>query len=151
MGDQPQLMGDQPLALPRTVVAADHVRRHAPGEGIRHQATDLLQASALAENVLSSGGHAAVRPELLRELVIITSSLAGRRWLRANAANPAVETFTSLNLASDPPTLSSLDQVLSALLWSRFRRAGSDAASRMSHRAASRIPRFGARRNRATA
>ena len=147
-------MGDLPQALPRTVMAADHVRRHASRAGIQHQATDLLQAAAHAENAILGGGGAAVPPELLGELVAITGALAGRRWLRANAASPAVDDFTTLRGTTGTAALPAVDQILSALLWRRFRALG--AASRTSGTAtgdnsASGLARFGARRHRATA
>jgi hypothetical protein len=135
-------------------MAADHVRRHASRAGIQHQATDLLQAAALAENTVLSGGRAAVPPELLGELVAITGALAGRRWLRANAASPAVGAFTTLCAMKETPALPALDQILSALLWRRF--SGLGVASGASgtatgHHSASRLAHFGSRRHRTTA
>lgn len=143
-------MGDLPQALPKTVMAADHVRRHASRAGTQHQATDLLQAAAHAENTVFGGGRAAVPPELLGELVAITSALAGRRWLRANAASPAVDAFTTLSSMKETPALPALDQILSALLWRRFSSPGG-AGTATGHHSASRLARFGARRHRATA
>ena len=147
-------MGELPQALPRTVIAADHVRRHAPRAGIQKQATDLLQAAAGIESIAVSGGRAGVPPGSLRELITLTGALAGRRWLRANAASPAVETFTTLSTATRPPSLPALDQILSALLWCRFSGPGAagDAGRKAEDQlAASRLPRFRARRHRATA
>lgn len=147
-------MGDLPQALPKTVIAADHVRRHADRPAIQNQATDLLQAAARAEIITITGGPSAVPAGVLGELVTLTSALAGRRWLKANAATPAVETFTTLSRAPQPPPLPTLDHVLSALLWSRFSGPGSAAGAGGQDKVnatSSRMPRFGTRRNRATA
>jgi hypothetical protein len=145
-------MGDLPQALPRTVMAADHLRRHASRAGIQRQATDLLQAAARAEATVVSVARASVPPHVLRELIVIASALAGRRWLRANAASPAVETFITLRTAVQPPTLPALDQILSGLLWSRFSGPGAAGRSerRAGHPAAPGTPRSRAR-HRATA
>lgn len=147
-------MGNLPQALPKTVIAADHVRRHAGHPVIKDQATDLLQAAAWAEVLVADGGRSAMPPELLRELFTVTGVLAGRRWLRANAASPAVETFTTLCRAPRVAALPALDQVLSAVLWSRFSipgSAGGVTRKARNHPGSSRLARFGARRHRATA
>jgi hypothetical protein len=145
-------MGDLPQALPKTVIAADNVRRHAPRMAIERRATDLLQAAARAD--IAVPDRRAVPPDLLRELVAISGALAGRKWLRANAASPTVQTFISLSTASRPPDPPVLDQVLSALLWGRFSNLGAASSGRRKtrdHPAGSRLARFGARRHRATA
>jgi hypothetical protein len=159
-------MGDLPQALPRTVIAADHVRRHASRAVIQHQATDLLLAAARAESIAVSGRRAAVPPQLLRELVAITGALAGRKWLKANAASAAVETFAAVNAEPGLPALPALDHALSALLWSRFSGPATAAGATIttvspttrgtggkggSVAAGTRLLRFGARRHKATA
>lgn len=147
-------MGTLPQALPRTVIAADQVRRHAARAGVQRQATDLLQAAAGVESIALTKGAAAVPPGLVRELITITGALAGRRWLRANAAAPAVETFTTLSAAPRPMALPAVDQILSALLWCRFSGPGAAGGASRTARgvpSASRLPRFAARRHRATA
>ena len=145
-------MGDLPQALPKTVIAADHVRRHSAQLSIGRQATDLLQAAARADIIIPDG-HA-VPPELLGELAAITSAMAGRRWLRANAASQPVEAFTIVCSAPHPPVPPVLDQVLAALLWSRFSSIaapGHRSAAAAGRPAASRLARFGSRRHRASA
>ena len=145
-------MGDLPQALPKTVIVADHVRRHADQAGIGRQATDLLLAAARAD-IIVPDGHP-VPPALLGELAAITSAMAGRRWLRINAASHPVEAFTTVCSARQPPVPPVLDQVLSALLWSRFSgiaASGGTRAAAARRPPASRLARFGPRRHRATA
>jgi hypothetical protein len=48
--------------------------------------------------------------ELLRDLVILTARLAGRRWLEANPDSVAV--FTAVYLTRMPPPLAQLGQIL---------------------------------------
>jgi hypothetical protein len=83
-----------------------------PGSG------DLLLTLAAVECHASVGGAAAVPPALLRDLVIITASLAGRAWLDANAGSTAA--FTALQATWQPPPLPELDQVLAGVLPDRF-------------------------------
>src|SRR5215470_3546399 len=64
------------------------------------------------------GAPAGVPVELLRDLVILTARLAGRRWLEANPDSVAV--FTALYLTRMPPLLASSARSLLA-----FCRAGS--------------------------
>lgn len=106
-----------PAAMPGTISAADHVRRSArPAHDHRH-AVDLLLTLAAVESHASRGGHA-VPPTLLRELVIITSRLAGSSWLEANADRAAA--FTALLVTPEPPPLAELDQILARVLSDRF-------------------------------
>jgi len=56
--------------------------------------------------------------ELLRDLVILTARLAGRRWLEANPDSVAV--FTALYLTRMPPPLASSGQIPAGLPSSRF-------------------------------
>jgi hypothetical protein len=55
---------------------------------------------------------------LLRDLVIITTRLAGRAWLEANADSTAA--FTALQATSHPPPLPELDRILAHVLSDRF-------------------------------
>lgn len=102
---------------------AEQAQRAAPNARTLRHLTDLLHALTRADNAFVSGGPAAVSPCLLRELVIITSTVAGRRWLRAGEGTPEVKAFGSLYTASRPPSLPELDGTLSALLLRRFDRA----------------------------
>ncbi len=111
-------MGQLPAVLPATISAADHLRRSArPARDHRH-AVDLLLTLAAVECHASAGGHAAVPPALLRELVILTARLAGAGWLAANANGTAA--FTALLVMAEPPPLAELDQVLARVLSDRF-------------------------------
>lgn len=145
-------MGDLPQALPKTVIVADHVRRHAPRVAVARQATDLLLASARADIIVPDARG--VPAELVGELAAITTAMAGRRWLRANAASPPVEAFNALFTAPWPPAAPVLDQILSAVLWSWFSGPAVAGATRAASSARPAVPRggrFGSRRHRATA
>jgi hypothetical protein len=119
-------MGRLPAAMPSTVSAADYVRRSArPAHDHRH-AVDLLLTLAAVESHASAGGHA-VPSALLRELVIITSRLAGPSWLEANADRTAA--FTALLVTPEPPPLAELDQILARVLSDRFGLSASRATA----------------------
>jgi hypothetical protein len=60
-------------------------------------------------------------PGLLRELVIATTRLVGRSWLKANAEEAA--SFKALQTSLHPPPLPELDHLLACLLSDRFRLA----------------------------
>jgi len=111
-------VGLLPAAMPRTVSATDHLHRSALLSDDRRQALDLLLTLAAVECHASVGGHAAVPPALLRDLVIITGRLAGHSWLDANADRTAA--FTALHVSLEPPPLSELDQILARVLSDRF-------------------------------
>ena len=111
-------MGGLPAAMPKTVSAADHLRRSARPPDARRQADDLLLALATVECHVSVGGPGLVPHALLRDLVIITARLAGRAWLAANADSTAV--FTALYATLQPPPLPELDQILARVLADRF-------------------------------
>lgn len=115
-------MGQLPRALPKTVAMAEQAQRAAPNARVLRRLTDLLHALAITDSAFVSGGSAAVSPGRLRELVIITSTVAGRRWLRAGEGTPEVKAFDSLYSARKPPSLPELDETLSALLHRRFGR-----------------------------
>ena len=65
--------------------------------------------------------------ELLRDLVILTARLAGRRWLEANSESVAA--FTALYATRLPPPLAELDQILASVLSSRFGAPSAAAAA----------------------
>lgn len=111
-----------PAALPKTLAAADHVRRCASRPDDRRKAIDLVQAVAAVECGFTLADAAAVPAGMLRDLVLITAGLAGGPWLRANAEQPAAAEFVSLNVSPQPPPLPELDQILATLLWRRFSR-----------------------------
>lgn len=111
-----------PAALPKTLAAADQVRRLASQADSRRKAIDLLQAVAAVECSFTVAGAVGVPAALLRDLVLIIAGLAGRPWLQANADQPAATQFVSLNVSPQPPPLPELDQILATLLWSRFSR-----------------------------
>ena len=105
--------------MPKTISATDHLLRSACPPDSRHHARDLLLALAAVECHASTGGElAAGLPALLRDLVIITARLAGRRWLEANVE--VAEAFTALQVTVQPPPLPELDHVLACVLSDRF-------------------------------
>ena len=111
-------MGRLPAAMPKTLSAADQLRRSACPPDARSQAGDLLLTLAAVECRASVGGPAAVPPALLRDVVIITAKLAGRAWLDAHADRTAA--FTALQATWQPPPLPELDQILARVLSDRF-------------------------------
>jgi hypothetical protein len=113
--------------MPKTVSAAEYVRRSARVPEARRKAIDLLQALAAVECSFTVGGAAGVPPGLLRDLVLITAELAGRTWLEAKAESAAAAKFVALNTTRQPPLLPELDQILATVLLSRF--AGLAAAT----------------------
>jgi hypothetical protein len=104
--------------MPKTISATDHLLRSACPPGARRQALDLLLALAAVESHVSAGGPAPTLPALLRDLVIITTRLAGGTWLEANA--DAAAAFTALRATVAPPPLPELDHILARLLSDRF-------------------------------
>jgi hypothetical protein len=115
-----------PDAMPRTLGAADHVRRTACPPEVRREVGDLLQALAAVECDFAVGGPAGVPAALLRDLVIITTGLVGRNWLEANADMTA--DFTALYGTRLPPPLAELDGILAGVLSARFRLQPATAA-----------------------
>ena len=111
-------MGRLPATMPRTISAADRLRRSARPPDVHRQAGDLLMTLAAVECHASAGGSALMLPALLRDLVIITARLAGRAWLNANADSTAA--FTALQATLQPPPLPELDQILARVLSDRF-------------------------------
>jgi hypothetical protein len=61
--------------------------------------------------------HSAFPPDVRRQ-VILTTKLAGRTWLEANADRTAA--FTALQATVQPPPLPELDQILARVLLDRF-------------------------------
>ena len=106
--------------MPKTISAADHVRRSVQVPDARRKAVDLLQVLAAVECSFTVGGQDSVAPGLLRDLVIIATRLAGPAWLDATAKTPAVASFTALTATQQPPPLPELDQILASLLRRRF-------------------------------
>ena len=104
--------------MPKTVSAADHLRRSARSPHARRQAGDLLLGLAVVECHVTAAGPVGVPPDLLREVVIITARLVGRTWLEAHPGSTA--TFTALYATHRPPPLPELDQILACLLSDRF-------------------------------
>lgn len=104
-------------AMPRTLSAAHHVRRHGWPPAARNRVDDLLQALTAVECQFVVGGPVGVPAELLRDLVII-SALVGRAWLDACADQAAA--FTSLHVSPAPPSLAELDDILATILERRF-------------------------------
>jgi hypothetical protein len=113
-------MGRMPGAMPKTIGAADSVRRSAQVPDARRKAVDLLQVLAAVECSFTVGGHDGVAPGLLRDLVIVATRLAGPAWLDATAETPAVASFTALTATRQPPPLPELDLILASMLMSRF-------------------------------
>jgi hypothetical protein len=109
-----------------TLSAADELYRSARRPDTRRQAADLMLALAAVE-CHAALGLAWVPPALLRNVVIITAGLAGRRWLEANADRAA--DFTALATTRQPPPLPELDRILAGLLSHRFRLPAPAAAA----------------------
>ena len=104
--------------MPKTISAADQLRRSACRADARRQAGDLLLTLAAVECHASAGGSALMLPALLRDLVIITARLAGRTWLEAHP--DSIAAFTALQATVQPPPLPELDQILARVLSDRF-------------------------------
>jgi hypothetical protein len=115
-----------PEAMPKTIKAADHVRRCGCLPGARYEADDLLQALAVVECDFTVRGAEGVPSALLRDLVLIIARLVGRNWLEANAAEAA--TLTTWQTARQMPALPDLDRVLAGVLSRRFAQAPATAA-----------------------
>lgn len=98
-------------------VQPDHLSRSASAP-FRRKVAGLLQALATVECRFAVGGPAGVPAGLLRDLVILTARLAGRRWLEADPDSMAV--FTALYATRMPPPLAQLGQILAGLVSSRF-------------------------------
>jgi len=111
-------MGRLPAAMPKTIGAADQLRRSACPPDTYRRVGDLLLALAAVECHYSINGRPRVSPALLRDLVIITGGLLGRTWLEASADSTAV--FTTLYATEQPPPLPELDQILAHALSDRF-------------------------------
>jgi hypothetical protein len=110
-----------PEALPKTVSAAEYVRRSAQlPEAARHHAIDLVQALAAVECLFTVGGRPAVPAGLLDDVILIAARLTGRGWLEANADLSPAADFAAISAAPRQPSLTELDGVLATLLWSRF-------------------------------
>jgi hypothetical protein len=103
--------------MPKTISAAQHVRRSGRPEDDRRKASDLLQAVAVVECNFAVGGPAGVPGGLLRDVVSITADLADRAWLEAHAESAAC--FTA-SYVTQLPALAELDQILADVLSSRF-------------------------------
>ena len=106
--------------MPKTISAADHVRRSVEVPDARRKAVDLLQVLAAVECSFAVGGQDGVAAGLLRDLITITAGLASPAWLEATAETPAVASFTALTATQQPPPLPELDQILASLLRRRF-------------------------------
>jgi hypothetical protein len=126
---------DYPAAMPKTISAADHLRRSAHPPAIHRQAGDLLLGLAAVECHASAGGPGRVPPALLRDLVIITSGLVGRTWLNTHAGSTTGSTtdstaaFTSVHATQQPPPLPELNHILARVLSNRFAPAPPAAAA----------------------
>jgi hypothetical protein len=128
---QPEIGGDPvgrlPEAMPKTIIAADRVRRSACAPDARSKLADLLQALAAVECNFSVGGPGGVPAGLLRDLIIITAGLAGSTWLEASAEPAAA--FNALYSTGLPPSLPELDQILADVLSGRFGLPSASAAA----------------------
>jgi hypothetical protein len=111
-------VGRLPAAMPGTISVADYLCHSDYRPDARRQAGDLLMTAAAVECHASVSGPAGVPPALLRDLVIITTRLAGRAWLDAHADSTAA--FTALQATLQPPPLPELDQILARVLSDRF-------------------------------
>jgi hypothetical protein len=111
-------VGQLPAAMPKTISATDTLLRSAYPSDVRRQAGDLLLVLAAVECRVSVCGPTVMLPAMLRDLVILTTRLAGRTWLEDNADSTAA--FTALQAAVQPPPLPELDQILARVLSDRF-------------------------------
>jgi hypothetical protein len=103
--------------MPRTISAAGHLSRSANARDFPRKVAACCSAGHRRVQ-FRRGAPAGVPVELLRDLVILTARLAGRRWLEANPDSVAV--FTAVYLTRMPPPLASSARSLLA-----FCRAGS--------------------------
>jgi hypothetical protein len=120
--------GQPPAALPGTFRAADQVRRSALTPDARRRACDLLAALAAVDRSFAVDGPAGIPAGLLRDVVIISSGLIGRAWLRNDPDRSA--DFTALYTTRIPPPLAELDQIIATVLSTRFGLALATAAAR---------------------
>jgi len=102
--------------MPRTIRAIDLLLRSACPAGSRQRALDLLLAVAAVECHVGPWDTDPKLPYLLREVVIITTRLAGRTWLQTDAA----AALTALHATLQPPPLPELDRILAGVLSDRF-------------------------------
>lgn len=111
-------MGRLPVAMPKTISATDRLLRSDCPPDAHRYAGDLLLTLATVEYHAGLGDPSAMLPALLRDTIIISTRLAGRTWLEANADNTAA--FTALQATVHPPPLPELDHILACLLSERF-------------------------------
>jgi hypothetical protein len=112
------LVGQLPVAMPKTITATDQLLRSGCPPEARYRALELLLALAAVECQAGTGDAARMLPGLLRDLVIVTRRLVGRTWLDANAEETA--SFTMLQTSLHAPPLPELDHLLACLLADRF-------------------------------
>lgn len=113
-----EVAGQIPGAMPRTLCAVDQVCHARIAPDARRKACDLLAALAAVERSFAGEGPAGVPAGLLREVVVVTSKLVGRTWLR-NAPDRSAD-FTALYVTRTPPPLAELDQIIASVLLIRF-------------------------------
>jgi hypothetical protein len=113
-------MGRLPVALPRTMIAADDARRHAASDAHRAQLTELVTAVAVVEADYACLGPGGIPADSLRQLVVAVTGAAGPGWLACCHHEEAVAAFAALCATPAPPELPVLDQVLAGLLHCRF-------------------------------
>ncbi|MBA9003371.1 MULTISPECIES: hypothetical protein [Thermomonospora] len=109
-----------PTALRKTRTAAEYVHRSAAGPLAREHAVEILRTAAAYE--LHPAPAAA--PLLLADLLTAVAECAGPAWLKANADDPDIARFTALvdqtqDETAEPPTITDLDELLAAVLWTR--------------------------------
>lgn len=129
-------------AMPKTIGAADRVRRSGCPPEVRCRADDLLQGLAAVECYFTAGGAAAVPAGLLRDLVMITAALTDRAWVETHADKTAV--FAALHSTWQPPPLPELDQILADALSTQFAAGGARRLTLPGDKCLGQLPEPGA-------
>lgn len=111
-------------AFPKTRAAAGYAARHSRAEPARASAAVLLERLAVCEEALTGGEPPLAIAGLLRGLIQATHELATPGWLAANAGDPDVAAFTTLQATASPPDPARVDELCARVLWARFAPAG---------------------------
>jgi hypothetical protein len=107
-----------PVAMPRTIRAIDLLLHSACPADSRKQALDLLLAVGAVECHVGPWDTDPMLPQLLRDVVIITTRLAGRTW--PPTRTDAAAALTALHATVQPPPLPELDRILAGVLSDHF-------------------------------
>jgi len=105
-------------AMPETLSAAGLLGHSSCSPDARRAASDLMQALAAVECLVTVGGPAEVPDALLHDLVIIALGQAGRDQWELGTDRAACG--TGLPAVRKSPPLADLDRLLASALASRF-------------------------------